>query len=429
MKFFLNFKKKINNILLIFFLLIPVALITGSFLPDLFLTLSSTILIILLIRNDELKLFNKKFFFYFLLLYSLFIFSSLTSLNIKLSIQSSIFYIRFIIFIFVTIYLIKKNKNLFNYLFYILIIIYSILFLDTLFQFFNGKNIIGLYYPQETNFRNTSFFGDRGILGSYIVRLLPLLLALISIKFNKNLYYKNYFIISYIFLSGTIILLSGERTSLFLFCLFILLTFIFVTDLRKPIFLSFLIFVLFSFFALSSSEKLYSRIIKQPLNQIFEFNKTTEESIQKNKKQFTIFSNIYESHYKIALKMFKEKPIFGHGPKMFRDYCNRPENYLSEGGCTTHPHNVLLQLLSETGFITTSFVYFFYCYIIFALIRNLFLRSKEKISQPQLFLMILIVVNLFPFSPSGNFFNNWLNVVYYYPLGIFFSLTLRKKIK
>ena len=428
MKFFLNFKIT-NNILLIFFLLIPFALITGSFLPDLLLTLSSIILIILLIRNSELKFFNKKFFFYFLFFYSLLIFSSLTSSNIKFSIQSSIFYIRFIIFIFVTIYLIKKNKNLFNYLFYIFIIIYSILFLDTLFQFFNGKNIIGLYYPHETNFRNTSFFGDRGILGSYIVRLLPLLLALISIKFNNNLYYKNYFIISYIFLSGAIILLSGERTSLFLFCLFILLTFIFVTDLRKPIFLSFLIFIFFSFFALSSSEKLYSRTIKHPFNQIFEFNKTTPELIQKNKKQFTIFSNIYESHYKIALKMFKEQPVFGHGPKMFRDYCNRPENYLSEGACTTHPHNVLLQLLSETGFITTSFIYFFFCYIIFTLIRNLFLRSKEKISQPQLFLMILIVVNLFPFSPSGNFFNNWLNVVYYYPLGIFFSLILRKKIK
>lgn len=428
MKFFLNFKIT-NNILLIFFLLIPFALITGSFLPDLLLTLSSTILIILLIRNSELKFFNKKFFFYFLFFYSLLIFSSLTSSNMKFSIQSSIFYIRFIIFIFVTIYLIKKNKNLFNYLFYIFIIIYSILFLDTLFQFFNGKNIIGLYYPHETNFRNTSFFGDRGILGSYIVRLLPLLLALISIKFNKNLYYKNYFIISYIFLSGAIILLSGERTSLFLFCLFILLTFIFVTDLRKPIFLSFLIFILFSFFALSSSEKLYSRTIKQPFNQIFEFNKTTPELIQKNKKQFTIFSNIYESHYKIALKMFKEQPVFGHGPKMFRDYCNRPENYLSEGACTTHPHNVLLQLLSETGLITTALVYFFFCYIIFILIRNLFLESKEKISQPQLFLMILIVVNLFPFSPSGNFFNNWLNVVYYYPLGIFFSLTLKEKIR
>jgi O-antigen ligase len=428
MKFFLNFKIT-NNILLIFFLLIPFALITGSFLPDLLLTLSSTIFIILLTRNSELKFLNKKFFFYFLFFYSLLIFSSLTSSNIKLSIQSSIFYIRFIIFIFVTIYLIKKNKNFFNYLFYIFIIIYSILFLDTLFQFFNGKNIIGLYYQDETNFRNTSFFGDRGILGSYTVRLLPLLLALISLKFDKNLYYKNYFIIFYIFLSGAIILLSGERTSLFLFCLFILLTFIFVTDLSKPIFLSFLIFILFSFFALSSSEKLYSRTIKQPFNQIFEFNKTTPESIQKNKKQFTIFSNIYESHYKIALKMFKEQPVFGHGPKMFRDYCNRPENYLSEGACTTHPHNVLLQLLSETGLITTVFVYFFFCHIIFTLIRNLFLESKEKISQPQLFLMILILVNLFPFSPSGNFFNNWLNVVYYYPLGIFFSLTLREKIK
>lgn len=127
--------------------------------------------------------------------------------------------------------------------------------------------------------------------------------------------------------------------------------------------------------------------------------------------------------------MFKEKPLFGFGPKMFRDYCSKPENYFAEGACTTHPHNVLLQLLSETGIIATTLIYIFFSYIIFKLVRNLFLKSKEKINQPQVFLMILIIVNLFPFSPSGNFFNNWLNIVYYYPLSIFFSLSLREKTK
>jgi O-antigen ligase len=425
----IKFEKTINLILLALFLLIPLALITGAFLSDLFLSLSAVLLIILLVKKKQLVFFKEKFFFYFLLLYFLFIFSSLISSNAKFSIETSVFYIRFIVFIFVTIYLIKNNKNFFNYLLYIMMLIYSVLFLDTLFQFINGKNIIGLYYLNESNFRNTSFFGNRGVLGSYTIRLLPLLLSLISIKFYKNLFYKKYIIILFLFLSGSIILLSGERTALFLFSIFIFLTFIFIRDLRVPIFLSCLIFLLFSILALSSSEKLYGRIIKQPIDQMFVKNNAVDQPNETSKKKFVIFSSIYESHYMIAIKMFKEKPIFGHGPKMFRDYCSRPENYLAEGACTTHPHNVLLQLLSETGLVATFIVYFYFFLIIYKLVRNLFVKSEEKTDQSTIFLMILLIINLFPFSPSGNFFNNWLNVIYYYPLGILFYLSYEKKIK
>jgi O-antigen ligase len=186
---------------------------------------------------------------------------------------------------------------------------------------------------------------------------------------------------------------------------------------------------MFSILALSSSEKLYGRIIKQPIDQMFIKNNTVDQTNETSKKKFVIFSSIYESHYIIAIKMFKEKPMFGHGPKMFRDYCSQPENYLAEGACTTHPHNVLLQLLSETGLVATFIVYFYFFFIIFKLVRNLFVKPEEKIDQPTIFLMIILIINLFPFSPSGNFFNNWLNVIYYYPLGILFYLSYKKKIK
>ena len=237
-----------------------------------------------------------------------------------------------------------------------MIVIYSVLFLDTLFQFFNGKNIIGLYYLNESNYRNTSFFGNRGILGSYTIRLLPLLLALISIKFYENSPHKNYLIILFLFLSGAIILLSGERTALFLFCILVSFTFIFIKELRVQISLFCLIFILFTILALSSSEKLYGRFIKQPIDQMFVKNNPADQPNVISKKKFIIFSSIYESHYTIAVKMFKEKPIFGHGPKMFRHYCSQPENYSAEGACTTHPHNVFLQLLSETGLVATFIV-------------------------------------------------------------------------
>ena len=75
-----------------------------------------------------------------------------------------------------------------------------------------------------------------------------------------------------------------------------------------------------------------------------------------------IFSKTYEGHYKIALNMFKEKPILGHGVKIFRVYCAKPENFVSDVACTTHPHNTYMQLLSETGILGTMPVLLLFIY-------------------------------------------------------------------
>ena len=61
----LKFEKIINNILLALFLLIPFALITGSFLPDLFLSSSAALLIVLLVKKKQLEFFKNNFFIHF----------------------------------------------------------------------------------------------------------------------------------------------------------------------------------------------------------------------------------------------------------------------------------------------------------------------------------------------------------------------------
>ena len=64
--------------------------------------------------------------------------------------------------------------------------------------------------------------------------------------------------------------------------------------------------------------------------------------------------------------MFKEKPIFGHGPKMFRYYCSKDENFVAPNACTTHPHNFYAQMLAELeliGFITLIGIFLFIIYL------------------------------------------------------------------
>ena len=52
---------------------------------------------------------------------------------------------------------------------------------------------------------------------------------------------------------------------------------------------------------------------------------------------------------------------------------------------------------------------------------------NNKFFDFQLCLIVGILISLWPFSPSGNFFNNWLSIIYYLPVGfILYTLRLKK---
>ena len=139
-----------------------------------------------------------------------------------------------------------------------------------------------------------------------------------------------------------------------------------------------------------------------------------------NSERLVLFSKIYEGHYLIAMKMFKEKPVFGHGPKMFRYYCIKKENFVADHACTTHPHKFYAQMLAETGERGFFIHIFFYFYIFLIFLKNFYFQIKYKkqfISDIGLCLLGSLFINLFPILPSGNFFNNWLSIIMYYPIG------------
>ena len=139
-----------------------------------------------------------------------------------------------------------------------------------------------------------------------------------------------------------------------------------------------------------------------------------------NSERMVLFSKTYEGHYLIALNMFKEKPIFGHGAKMFRYYCAKEENFVAPNACTTHPHNFYAQMLSESGLIGFFVLTTIFLYIIFLYLKNLYFQlryKKQFITDLGLCLLSTYFITLFPILPSGNFFNNWLSIIIYYPLG------------
>ena len=212
---------------LIIVLVVP-TLILDPFIPDLIVSLSSLYFLFYLVKNKELRFFNNipfKFFFIFCVYC---IFCSLFSKDILLSFESSLFYFRIGVFSCFIWFLIEKDLVILKYFYYSLLFSFLILFGDGLFQYINGTNIYGL--PILGN-RISSFFGDELVMGSFLSRLMPLLLALFLIKKKKK--YEVYLMPFIIILSGVMIFLSAERTSFALLILLFFMMYFVIKNLRK----------------------------------------------------------------------------------------------------------------------------------------------------------------------------------------------------
>ena len=127
--------------------------------------------------------------------------------------------------------------------------------------------------------------------------------------------------------------------------------------------------------------------------------------------------------------MFLDNKILGIGVRNFRNFCNEERYKLSERSCTTHPHNTYVQILSETGligfiFITSIFIFF----ITMSLkhILGVIFKNKYYFNDFEICLLSAILISLWPFAPTGNFLNNWVSIVYYFPVG-FLLWSLNKR--
>jgi len=113
--------------------------------------------------------------------------NSFFSINQILSYSSTLFYFRYLLFIFGTIYLITNQKDFIYNFFISLFITFLILSLDAIFQNYVGYNIIGL---KTEHGRISSFFGEEYVLGNFLARLFPLFLGLYF--YNNNVLYFQY---------------------------------------------------------------------------------------------------------------------------------------------------------------------------------------------------------------------------------------------
>ena len=411
-------------------ILMPAFLISGSFLTDFVCSYIGLFYLIYCIKVKDFSAYKNFYFVYFFLIYIYLNFNSLLSFNPKISFQSSLVYFRIILFICAISYLLKNFKPT-KFYFYIsclicliLLMIYGVLDVNKAFS-------KGLSYE-----RVTSLFGDEEIMGSYVVRILPLIIGL---SYMLKIPQRELINLATLLIVGLLVLLSGERTAVVYF-LFLVIFYFFIN--RKQILLFILLFSTITFILYNYNNNSLKRIYNHTIYQ------------QKNSGHLLSFR--HEAHLFTAYNMFLEKKIFGHGLKSFRNLCALDQyniqlndvNYINDikfsyykrnplnsipsdisqvkDGCSTHPHNIYFQFLSEIGLIGFLFFFSFFfliCIKLFIFCKD-FLNKKMQCSDIYIasnFFLFGIFTAMFPMIPSGNYFNNWLLIISILPLGFYLS--------
>lgn len=404
--------------------LLPIFLIFSIFVADLIVVIISLFFFYISYKNN-FKYLENIYFKYFILYWIYISILSLSSLSIADSLKSSLPYIRFIIFPLIIFYLIRQNNKFLTIFFYTMLFIILTLIFDSFYEFFIGKNILG--YGNLEKGRLVSFFKDEYILGSYITKMFFLTASLwfiISGNNNKKKKHYNYFFFGLFYISCfTVVFLSGDRMPLLLFILGSII-FLILSNFKirfKLLFVLISISIILS--TLSLNQKIYDRLVKRTLLELGYESGLVEGSriykIQLDSGKTITFLTQHQNYLITSYNIFKENPIFGKGNKGFKLNCAKYK--IDSSSCSSHPHNTYIQLLVENGIIGFLFFFSIFLYLSLVFLKQIFFKIKKNndkiLSNSQLCILICIYLNLWPLVQTGNFFNNWIAIMYYLPIG------------
>lgn len=414
--------------------LIPLFLIFSHFLADLvvvFVGINFLVFLIFKKLNVTFKMIlNDKIVIIFFLFYMFLFLSSLFSEFILLSLKRSIPYLRFLVFIIALKYWLLRDYKNFKILYFSVTMCVIFVCFDVLFQFYNYKEIIsdggkivrqGIdlfgYVSNPVIERFQGPFKDEYIAGGYILKFSPFLF-LIVLNYKK-LYLRNFLIFTSVFIIVYSIYITGDRAPFFILILFSMIVPMFFN--KKIIFIYLSSLILIIYLASNNLDK-KQRYFHDALGALGFTN-----------KEFTLDTGYGHLFYS-AIKIWADKPFLGAGTKNYRKICERDEyNFETKNNiqlCSTHPHNYVLELLSETGLF--GLILFFYIFIeLFnnrILLKRIFKKDLENLDIK--FLTMSLVLILWPISTTGSILTNKNSILLWFVFGIFYSfLSLKKNIK
>ncbi len=427
--------KKIESFFLFFLLILPITLVTGPAIPDITITLSGIFFLFYAFHKkiysnlikDPFFLISFIFWLYLLLISSL-------AENNYLSFRDSLIFIRLLLIpIFIIYWGSTNNKFAEKILMVIFIVIIFVIF-DTLFQFLNydsefgfGNDLFG--FKSDWYGRLTGPFGNELIPGAYLARFSFLGLIYLFLKFKKHKLH-NFYSILYLFFLGITIFSTGERMALATYSLGLIFLLIFLNR-KRIIFATSIILIFISIFLVQKihpSFNDYKIIESTPYHLGLKVQKefVCKDNIEKKCMKIInlqpSFSKIlknfnetaYGEIYQLSLTMFLDNKLFGIGLNNFTFLCNNNKAYnklIKNYDCVSHPHNIHIQWLVETGLF--GFI-LFQLYLIFIIFKIII----KNINENAIISLVPILIMFWPIMSTGSLLKNWNGVSTFFIIGL-----------
>ena len=143
--------------------------------------------------------------------------------------------------------------------------------------------------------------------------------------------------------------------------------------------------------------------------------------VEENKTFLEKFENIkYFAHFDTAIKIFQNYPITGVGNKNFRKECSKEIYFekkikFSAQRCSTHPHQIHFEILSELGILGYLFIISFIVIFLFKNIK-IFLKTQNISHLSNITYIVLFFI---PLLPGAGIFSTFNGSIFW----IIFSLT------
>ena len=399
-----NFENKIIILLLSF---IPISIILGQAISLANIFIVSIFLIIQIIKAKDFNFTSNKTFIFLLIIYVYLLFNIFISLDYSYSFFRNFGFFR-LIFLFVAInFLFFKYKNQ-DIIFKIWTTVIFLVITDSFIEHFSGKNIFG--YGQDIYAdRIVSFFKDEPIVAAYLNGFFFLILGfLLNIKKPNSSIFIICFFLAILYL--ICVTITGERSNTIkaLTGLFIFLLLNNKLNIKQRT-ITFLGIIILTNLMIFNSDYLKYRYLDNIINPI----------LNSDKRENFLKENIYIKHYKSGYAVFKNYPFFGVGNKNYRVETCSKQSLIYDYYCTTHPHQIYFEFLSEHGLVGTAILLSIFFILIFKNLKIMIL--SQNYIQLGSFLYLLSV--FIPLIPSGSFFTDFNITLFFINFSLMYAVS------
>jgi O-antigen ligase len=342
----------------------------------------------------------------------------------------SILLFRFLIFYFIIKYLVV-NFSIKDFKIFLTIVLFCSIFviIDLLYEKYFGFDFFGFGKPTGNELRLTGPFRNEPIPGSYLLNIgfYSFVSVYIFSSEAKTSLVRVLIPILIIIIFGLSIFLTGERISFIMFLFLISLIFIFFIKIRKAVIFS-LIFILIGSFIISIKNNYYKERYLNFLNNV---------GIYKNLEKYhndSFFDSQWGAHLLTAYKIYSDNNLTGIGIRQFRVICSN-QNYEKIKSksvnirCSSHPHNLYFEILSETGLIGFFIFVMFLFLISIHFIKTFKSSDKDYIYILSVYTFCVFFMLFWPIRSTGSFFSNFNGSVYWLTISLLSGLLFKQSLK